>query len=389
MRKQSKLKRELKRLGRNSREAVAEIIRKIYFRRYYDLVTSKKIVCCNGAVPFRNEVAIYLIYPTNGLLESHFHTLEKLGAAGISPIVVSNIPLNNVDRQRLVEVSTKIVERPNVGYDFGGYRDGILQIADSIKKLTRIWLINDSVWLVPQDKSWFEQARAAGKDFVGATSSFSILRKSWFGMKRIEVSDYRSINWNHEPNNPNFHYASYALCIGSKILNDQNFLKYWERLDIRNDKKNTVRRGEIGLTQWVLKHGYTHGATYEIDHLDKELDLQSDSDLDKTARELVVFKGTKLATIKSETLLTDFNDIEGRAMRKGLILAAVARQGSVYALAIHIIRHHRFQFLKKSPIWLSSDGPEIILNYIAKMSCQESNHIAEEAKQICASYREK
>lgn len=379
-----KIKRELQRLNRNSKVMAADLIRKLYFRRYYDLVTSKTIRRTDGADPFGNEVAIYLIFPSTGLLSSHLHMLAELRKAGISPLVVSNIPLNDGDRSKLVELSAAVIERPNVGYDFGGYRDGILEVAENLHKLDRVWLLNDSAWLLPHQPSWFEQARTMGKDFVGATSSFSILRKTWFGRKRLNVSEYRSITWLHEPNNSNFHYASYALCIGSAILKDPNFRKYWEKLDIRNDKKHTVRRGEIGLTQWVLKHGYTHGATYEIDQLDKELDQQSDVEMDEIAREMVVFKGTKLAALKTKVLATDPNSQKGRADRKGLILMAVARQGSAYALATFIARQHEFQFLKKSLLWLSSDGPGPVIKYIDTVARHEGVHLADEARMLCA-----
>lgn len=377
-----KIKRELQRLSRNSKVMAADLIRKLYFRRYYDLVTSKDIRRTDGAVPLGNEVAIYLIFPSTGLLSSHFHMLVQLRNAGISPLVVSNIPLSDADRSQLVEHSTVVIERPNVGYDFGGYRDGILEVTEYLQKLDRVWLLNDSAWLMPHQPSWFEQARSMGKDFVGATSSFSILRKSWFGKKRLNVTEYRSISWLHEPNNSNFHYASYALCMGSAILKDRNFLKYWEKLDIRNDKKHTVRRGEIGLTQWVLKHGYTHGDTYEIDQLDKELDQQSDVELDKIARELVVFRGTQLAAIKTKVLATDPNSAEGRFDRKGLILMAAARHGSAYALAIYILRQHEFQFLKKSLLSLSSDGPDTILDVLDSLEGQGGLNIADEALKI-------
>ena len=379
-----KFQRELQRLGRNSKLMAADLIRKLYFRRYYDLVTSKDIRRTDGAVPFGNEVAIYLIFPSAGLLSSHLHMLAQLRKAGISPLVVSNIPLNDGDRSKLVELSAAVIERPNVGYDFGGYRDGILEVAENLHKLDRVWLLNDSVWLLPHQPSWFEQARTMDKDFVGATSSFSILRRSWLGEKRLNVSEYRSITWTHDPSNSNFHYASYALCIGSAILKDRKFLNYWEKLDIRNDKKHTVRRGEIGLTQWVLKHGYTHDATYEIDQLDKELDQQSDAEMDKIARELVVFKGTKLAAIKTKVLATDPNSHEGRADRKGLILMAVARQGSAYALATFSARQHEFQFLKKSLLWLSSDGPDPVIKYVDTFARQEGDYLADEARKLCA-----
>lgn len=378
-----KIKRELKRIARNGVGAVIELTRKLYFRRHYDLVLSKNIKRTFGAVPLGKEVAVYLIFPRTVILASHQYMLKQLKEDGISPVIVSNHQLSVADRECIGQYSSIILERPNIGYDFGGYRDGILQIADILPSLDRMWLLNDSAWLVPQEMSWFKQARAMGKDFVGATSSFSILRKSLLGTRRWNASDYRSIKWEHEPLNPNFHYGSYALCIGSAILKDRGFLSYWEKLDIRNDKKRTVRRGEMGLSQWVLKSNYTHGATHEIDELDKELAKLSNEEIDTAAQDLVIFRGTKLTAVKKQVLSTDPNSAEGRAERVGLILTAVARQGSAYALALYSLRRHQFQFLKKSLLWLSSDGPIAILNVVDTIDCEEGAHMAKEARMLC------
>jgi lipopolysaccharide biosynthesis protein len=378
-----KVKRELLRIGKTAQDATAELVRKLYFRRHYDLVTRKTIKRTPGAVPLGKEVAIYLVFPDSGLLASHLCMLSELRQAGISPIVVSNLPLSDEDRDRLHDDVYTIIERPNVGYDFGGYRDGILELAENLHRLDRVWLLNDSAWLVPQATSWFEHARAMGNDFVGATSSFSILRKTLLGTKRWNISDYRSIIWTHDPNNRDFHYASYALCIGSAILRDRKFMSYWEKLDIRNDKKRTVRRGEMGLSQWVLKHRYTHAATFEINHLDKELEELSDTELDRVARELVIFRGTELAALKTRVLALQPNSLEGRAERTGLILTAVARQGSVYALAIYILRRHHFPFLKKSLLSLSSDGPGTLLEFIASLDQHKAPYLIDEARRIC------
>ena len=374
-----KIKRELQRLRRDGTVVVGEMLRQLYFRRYYDLVTRKEIRRTNGTVPVQREVAIYLIYPETGVLASHIYMLDEIKRAGISAIVVSNLPLRDHDRERLQAVATQIIERPNVGYDFGGYRDGLLEIADRLPTLDRLWLLNDSVWMVPRQDSWFTQARAMNKHFTGATSSFSILRKSLLGARRFDASDYRNIVWTHQPDNPNFHYGSYALCIGKAILQDPRFMDYWRKLEIRNGKKHTVRRGEIGLSQWAIRHGYSHGATHEIDQLPQELAKLSDEDLDQTARELILFRDTTIAGIKPRVLRTDMSTADGRNERTGLILTAVARHGSAYALALYNLRHTTFPFLKKSPLWLSADGPNCIVKVAESILTQRTPHVVEEA----------
>lgn len=379
-----KIKRELQRLRRDVTGGLGELIRKVYFLRYYDLVTSKTIGRTIGSASLKREVAIYLIYPQTGILESHLFMLRELHKEGISAIVVSNLPLSQQDRDRLLETAARVIERPNIGYDFGGYRDGILEIAEIFPEIERVWLLNDSVWMVPRQNSWFAQARGLEKDFTGATSSFSILRKSLFGTKRFDASDYQNIMWQPQPDNPNFHYGSYALCFGKAILRDDRFLEYWRTLEIRNGKKHTVRRGEIGLSQWALRNGYTHGATHEINNLPEDLATLSNEELDQTARELILFNNTALADIRQKVLRTGMSSAEGRAERTGLILTGVARHGSAYALALYHLRHTNFPFLKKSPLWLSADGPAQMLELTKGLSASQSRHIFTEALQLCA-----
>lgn len=378
-----KIKRELKRVRRSGAGVVSELLRKLYFRRYYDRVTSKEIRRTFSADTLKREVAIYLIYPAHGVLASHLFMLRELQREGISPIVVSNLPLSDHDRDQLLGAATRIIERPNVGYDFGGYRDGVLDIAAELPKLDWVWLLNDSVWLAPRPDSWFAQARAMNTDFTGATSSFSILRNTLFGTKRFDAANYRKIVWNHQTNNPNFHYGSYALCIATTILQDPQFLDYWRSLEIRNGKKHTVRRGEIGLSQWAIRHGYSHSATHEIDQLPHELAALSDEVLDQTTRELILFKDTALANIRPTVLGTEISSAKGRAERTCLILAAVARHGSAYALALYHLRHTSYPFLKKSPLWLSANGPEHLLKIIYETSTPQAPHIVAEAHRLC------
>ena len=309
--------------------------------------------------------------------------LSELNNAGISSIVISNATLTDFERDRILQHATRLIERPNIGYDFGGYRDGILELSERLFELKRIWLLNDSVWLISQNQSWFDQARSLNRDFVAATSSASVFQRSIFRKKQVDPAQYLSITWMHQPYNSNFHYASYALCVGSKILEDPKFLNYWKNLEIRNDKKKTVRRGEIGLTQWVLKNKYSHGATHEIEHLDKELVALESVELDHAAREVILLDDTNMLPIKKRVLETDADSAEGRKERVGLILTATARRGAAYALALYNIRQHQLSFLKKSPLWLSTEGPSNIYKYVSSLK-EDNMHIAAEARMLIA-----
>lgn len=374
-----KIKRELKRVQRSGADLVRGLLRD---PRRDDAGASTEILRSVGVDRLETEVAIYLIYPEYGVLASHLFMLRELKREGISPIVVSNLPLSDHDRDQLLAHATRIIERPNIGYDFGGYRDGILELAAELPGLDRLWLLNDSVWMVPRGDSWFAQARAINRDFTGATSSFSILRKTLFGAKRFDAASYRNIVWSHQTDNPNFHYGSYALCIAAPILKDPRFLCHWRQMVLGNGKKHAVRHGEIGLTQWVLKHGFSHGATHEIADLPESLASLRDDEIDQTARELILFKETPLTRIRPDVLMTPASTAAGRAERIDFILTAVARHGSAYALALYYLRQTQFPFLKKSPLWLSSEGAVPILTVANEVLAPQLAEVCEEAQML-------
>lgn len=366
----SKIRRELKRLGKQMFRLPGELLRLLYFRRWYDFRTSREIRRTSGQVLIENEVGIYLIFPKNGISDSHFTMIHEMNRANVAPVIVSNLPLSANDRAALRPLVARIIERPNVGYDFGGYRDGFIDLAAELGRLKRAWMLNDSVWLIPQATSWFDDARALGTDLVAATSNFA--------MPRVDPHRYKEMTWHHDTNHKNFHYASYAIGFGERILRDPDFMRYWRRLHITDDKTRTVRRGEIGLTQWVLRRGFTHAATNEVSELDKELACCDNGEIDRIARELVIPDDAALEGVQKEVLRVDPDTLEGRVNRIALILTTVSRRASAYALPGYSLRHG-FQFLKKSPLWLSSGGAAVMAMLITRIEGDAGNEIRREA----------
>jgi lipopolysaccharide biosynthesis protein len=330
-----KIRRETRRIGRQIAISPVILARMIYFRRWYDAVGSRKVIVTAGKLAFGREIGIYLIFPTDGVLEGHLQAIDLMAENGITPIVVSNLELGETDLAKLVERAGWIIQRPNVGYDFGGYRDAILRLSPRLRQLDRLWIMNDSVWIVPQPVDWFVAARALDVDFAGATSHY--------GVRRAPLEDFETMQWVFDTGRRKFHYQSYALCVGSRLLNDPKFERFWRTLEIRNEKPHTVRVGEIGLSQWVIRNGYTHGATWEIDTLADELDTLSNEDLDAFFECVVVREDKRLKDLKK---LVDADS--SRAHRIAFILAAVSRQAGSYAFSDYGQKRKGYHFTKRA-----------------------------------------
>lgn len=363
-----KLKREVRRLGRQIVELPRHLTTRFLSAPYYDFVHAKKVQVTAGEQAASTRVAIYLIFPRKGVLRSHVHALNWLTAKGFAPVVVSNITLTNEDLETLVPVSLKILQRPNIGYDFGGYREGVLSLSDQLSSIDQLLLLNDSAWFpLPGSEDWLDQVEALGTDFAGAATNF--------GTPRSNPEDYSRQTWVYRSTHPNFHYTSYALSIGAKILRDPNFLTFWRRFPMSNDKKRTVRRGEIGLTQWVMRHRYTHAATLALEDLDKDLAALSHEELHDIARNIMVPEDARVTKVKSD-VMSKTPDTQTLIQ---FILMATARQGMSYALQAYTIPKRGFAFLKKSPLWLNEDARDITLRIASSLTNDAGQMIHDEA----------
>lgn len=326
--------------------------------RYYDAVLSRRRRTHLGVHPARPRVAIYLIFPRAGLMASHLRTLNYLVQKDIAPLIVSNLPLTERDRSLALEHCWMLIERPNFGYDFGGYRDGVLALSDKISKLDRLFLMNDSCWFpVPHCEDWIDQVDVLGVDFAGAVSNFGV----------APTADYRQCIWHYVTTRPDFHYCSFALAISSRLLQDARFLAYWERLPLTNDKFMVVRQGEVALSQLVLKLGYSHGATLDIRRFDQELRSLTAGEIRDILAGLVIPEDGRLRADK-DAKLSAFDGSEAwRHDAIQFVLGAVANTGAAYALPDYMVHTKRFAFLKKSPMWLDDNGAETTLRTISKL----------------------
>lgn len=365
-----KIRRELKRALPKTLETLAEPFRHLTFLPLYDLRKKRLMRVTQGARPPGDEMGLYLIFPSGGVLPSHLTMLRAMIRQGISPVVISNLPLTEADRATLAATAFRVIERPNIGYDFGGYRDGILSIAPLLPDLRCLWVLNDSAWLVDDNGGWFAQARATGTDFTGCVSNF--------GIRKVDMQDHARIAWQFNPSNRRFHYVSSSWRIGARILHDPAFLRFWKRLQIRDSKQLTVRRGEVGFSQWVLRHRYTHSATHEIADLPQRLAALSDASLDDVTRHLLMIDPVQQAT-KDAVLALDPAATTGRQARITLCLAATARFGFVIAMPYFLLHHATLPFFKKSVFKSSADTVALALKIMQDLPADQDNPIQQEA----------
>ena len=167
--------------------------------------------------------AVYLHYDHAGVVHDYvLLQLQELAANGFRITFVSNAP--KFDDKTVLAIAPfcrQIVWRRNVGYDLGGYKDGIRAIGD-VTRLDRLVLMNDSVYGPFRPLAGIlQQMDASQGDLWGITDSFEF----------------------------DHHIQSYFIVFMRAAAASPAFTKFWQRFPYVNYKHWVVRHGEVGLTQ--------------------------------------------------------------------------------------------------------------------------------------------
>lgn len=236
MRTLKKARRELDRLKVRLR-ALAEYPFEPFLQRRHDGQFKARAVFEDGLRPLTGKVAIFLIYQPRGLSKSVIETCKELDRAGYSVLLMSNSELSDDSRLLLRPFTWQIVQRPNFGYDFGGYRDGVNLIRKNAGDLQSLILLNDSIWwpLLPGD-TILQRMEAAGRDVVGTILHHPAPRLLERRRPFLE---------------------SYFYWFGPRVLTSAVFWDFWDSYRVSSLKYNAIRRGERRLTGVLLDAGLT------------------------------------------------------------------------------------------------------------------------------------
>lgn len=232
-----KVKRELSRLGQQLR-AIPEAVWEPFARRAHDAALDRGFPLTEGDLPPGAKLALVLCWQPKGLAGSFFDLLDHLVASGYTPFVVSNAALGEADRHALRSRIWRAVERPNFGYDFGGYRDGLRLLRRWGIRPERLVILNDSIWypLWSGDQT-LEKAEAAPFDVTG------IFQRQRDAATFLE---------------------SYFFSIKGAVLDHPGFLAFWEGLRLTSNKYKVIRRGERGFGAALQAAGLSMGPLFPL-----------------------------------------------------------------------------------------------------------------------------
>ena len=175
------------------------------------------------------RIAVFVHFDRQGIVHDFvLHYLAEIARAGFTTVFVSNAP--RLDPESLDRVSPfcgAIVQRTNVGMDFGAYKDGIGTLP-RFDRLEALLLVNDSVYGPFHDLGdVIGRMNLAEADVWGVTDS-----------------------WERR-----FHLQSYFLLFGRRALNHEAFAQFWSRVRYVQAKSWVIGHYEVGLSRHLGQSG--------------------------------------------------------------------------------------------------------------------------------------
>jgi hypothetical protein len=269
-----KVRRELSRIGTqiiglprllaSLPSRLSEARRRDEYERDFDQVTRLTA----GAQAAQDRIAIFLIFQPKGVAPSVLETCRWLQSEGYAPFVVSNGPLDDAGRSALAGESWRLLERPNFGYDFGGYRDGIRLLRRWDLTVERLIIMNDSVWMpmVPNLMAVLEKGSETA-DIYGLLHDTKIIEAGKSGF----------------PDKLGYSYLeSYFYLLRRETWEAPAFQYFWRNYRMTNDKSRTIKFGEIGFSGAMQAAGLTLDGLCRRDLFLRELRAKDDAFLKQT-----------------------------------------------------------------------------------------------------------
>jgi hypothetical protein len=214
--------------------------------------------------------------PLPSLPEYVYYFLRDIKKANFSIVFISSSPISKEDLIKLSSLTNIILEKENKGTDFGAWC-AVLRWLNYGQDFETIYLCNDSVF--------------------GPFISFRDIHETFMCNKHEMMGITDSYQ------GAGYHLQSYFIGVKKNILASQAWKNFWREMKFQKEKKKVVEFYEIGLTQELLKAGFT---SFIFSDWTKRIDY--DSILDKVSQNKVLRKNwLNRVLIEKENYVSDVN----------------------------------------------------------------------------------
>lgn len=189
-----------------------------------------------------NRAGIYLLHDRSGRVDDYvLDVLDSLEPFLSWRLVVANGALAQGERDRLLEHCDAVLERPNEGYDVGGYHDALERIGwDSLSRFDELVLMNNTFFA--PIRPWapvFEEAEKQDAAFWGLTDHAELRPHPFLAATRMPR-----------------HIQSHFIAVRRELLEAAAFREYWERMPPIRSYRDSIAHHESRFTSHFAHLGF-------------------------------------------------------------------------------------------------------------------------------------
>jgi len=203
-----------------------------------------------------NRILLFVHYNKyGGLAEYVLYMLEHIKHLFSRIVFISNSPLTGEHKAKLGSICDKIMERENKGFDFGAWKDALLEEGwDALTRYDNVTLMNDTCFGPLWDMApVYENMEKRTIDFWGLTNYYEI-KSGVFGIKET-IPD---------------HIQSYFYCFNRNVVSSTAFQYFWGNVKSLSDENEVIRQYETHLTKHLLQAGFKSEVLLEKKAIDRE-----------------------------------------------------------------------------------------------------------------------
>lgn len=205
-----------------------------------------------------NRAILYLLYSPRGVVPKYVaYKLQKLRPFATYIHVIVNGSIDEEGKQKLESIVDRVHIRKNVGLDVGGYQEAIRAIGyNELAGFDEVILMNYT-WYGPIQGSFepiFKRFDGLSVDFWGMTEH-----------GRVTPNPITGKGVMHR------HLQSHWIAVRKKMLESDQWKKYWETMPQIKDYSDSILRHESYFTNHFHQLGFDYAAAfteeeYGVDH---------------------------------------------------------------------------------------------------------------------------
>ena len=248
------------------------------------------------------RVLLYVHYnKRNQLSEYVVDQLTKVKPLFTKVVFITNSKVTKSDMGRLEKLYDIFIQRENIGFDFGAWRDGIYKIGwKELEKYNSITLMNDTCFgpVYPLEDI-YKKMENKKVDFWGMTDHGD----SVDGMPGTNESIP-------------YHIQSYFTVFNRRIIQSKAFRLFWKNIEQFTDVEKVIQLYETQLTGILQDAGASFDVVLNTESYDKNPKFNGLNNFSEFQPKLILEKGVPFIKVKAFTH-TSFATLEKLIARTG------------------------------------------------------------------------